>query len=137
MDNQNKDRMTITMQKTDQRGTPLPGAGKKYSCSLPVGELFETIMFEIYEGLQAMGYDSKSIAHTMHECAWQREPEIFSEEEQTEEEGIPMEVKKAYQKFYDKWLNSRSFGGYMELEEFSERFKMDSKFAEYWSNQIV
>jgi len=113
MDTQNKDHITITMQKTYQYGTPSPELVKKYSCSLPVGEPLEAIMFEIYDGLQAMGYDSKSIARAMHERAWEREPEVFSEEEET----IPMEIKKAFQK------SSKSLDGHMGLEELAETLR--------------
>ena len=85
MDNQNKDRMFINMKKTYHSTTNEPETVKEYNCTLPAEELLEIVMFELYDGLLAMGYGSESIAGLMHECAWQREPEIFSEEEKQEE----------------------------------------------------
>lgn len=117
MDNQNKDRMTITMQKTYQHGTHSPELVKKYSCNLPINGPLEALIFEIYDGLQAMGYDSKDIALAMHERAEEREPELFLEEEETEEEDASMEIKKAFQK------SSKSLDGHMGLEELAETLR--------------
>ena len=167
MDNQNKDRMVINMQKTYHSTTNEPELVKEYNCTLPAEELLEAVMFELYDGLQAMGYESENIAHIMHKCAWQREPEIFSEEEKQEEEApkeieefneklendkdfalywseeekqeeeAPKEIKEAFKKFYDKWLDSNSLDDYMTIDEFNEKIKNDKNFALYWRNQIV
>ncbi len=87
MEKQDNNRMIITMRKTHHHFGASPELAKSYSFDLSADTTLGPVIEEIYDGLTAMGYSSKSIASLMHECAWDREPEIFSEEQLFKEEA--------------------------------------------------
>jgi len=87
MDKQDNNRMIITMRKTHHYFGSEPELAKSYSFDLSADTTLAPVIEELYDGLSAMGYSSKSIASLMHEVAWDREPEIFSEEQVFKEEA--------------------------------------------------
>ncbi len=101
--------MIITMRKTHHHFGASPELAKSYSFDLSADTTLGPVIEEIYDGLTAMGYSSKSVASLMHECAWDREPEIFPEEKDLKEEEEADDKSSNQNKIVDT-------GDYLEIE---------------------